>query len=176
MALMLSKCLGTGNRHQPFFGCCPRGVRETGMSHFFGVGMSLFFQLVPRGVRNWKQACPIFSELPRVEFRVEFPSILGDNRIASLALRTRANPCRRLHWRPPGALGIRACRAVHSEQLSTDILWLAPQALLVPGHQIHPDMQLCKRKACVAVLCLKSTLMRRLDSHSTTRIAHASIT
>ena len=57
---------GTGNRHQPFFGCCPRGVR------------------------NWKQACPIFSELPawsseletgmshffgvaRVEFRVEFP-------------------------------------------------------------------------------------------------------
>ena len=28
----------TGNRHQPFFGCCPRGVR------------------------NWKQACPIFSE------------------------------------------------------------------------------------------------------------------
>ena len=63
---MLSKCLGTGNRHQPFFGCCPRGVR------------------------NWKQACPIFSELPawsseletgmshffgvaRVEFRVEFP-------------------------------------------------------------------------------------------------------
>ena len=26
MALMLSKCLGTGNRHQPFFGCCPRGV------------------------------------------------------------------------------------------------------------------------------------------------------
>ena len=39
----------TGNRHQPFFGCCPRGVR------------------------NWKQACPIFfSELPRVEFRVEF--------------------------------------------------------------------------------------------------------
>ena len=31
-------CLGTGNRHQPFFGCCPRGVR------------------------NWKQACPIFSD------------------------------------------------------------------------------------------------------------------
>ena len=38
----------TGNRHQPFFGGCPRGVR------------------------NWKQACPFFSELPRVEFRVEF--------------------------------------------------------------------------------------------------------
>ena len=55
MALMLSKCLGTGNRHQPFFGCCPRGVR------------------------NWKQACPIFSELPA--FRVEFPQSWGDNRI-----------------------------------------------------------------------------------------------
>ena len=32
----------------------------------------------------------------------------------------------------PCALGIRACRAVHSRQLSTDSLWLAPQALLVP--------------------------------------------
>ena len=31
---------GTGNRHVPFFRSCPRGVR------------------------NWKQACPIFSELP----------------------------------------------------------------------------------------------------------------
>ena len=43
----------TGNRDQAFFGGCPRGVR------------------------SWKQACPFFSELPRVEFRVEFPSILG---------------------------------------------------------------------------------------------------
>ena len=34
----------------------------------------------------------------------------------SLALHTRASPCRRLHWRPPGALGIRACRAAHSQQ------------------------------------------------------------
>ena len=24
--VVFSKCLGTGNRHQPFFGCCPRGV------------------------------------------------------------------------------------------------------------------------------------------------------
>ena len=30
----------TGNRHQPFFGCCPRGVR------------------------NWKQACPFFPSCP----------------------------------------------------------------------------------------------------------------
>ena len=59
----------TGNRHQPFFGGCPRGVRnwkqacpffpscpawssawsselETGMSHFFGVAP----RGVPRGV------------------------------------------------------------------------------------------------------------------------------
>ena len=73
VALVLLKCLGletgtnhflvaarvefgTGNRHVPFFRVAPRGV--------------------PRGVRNWKQACPVFSELPRVEFRVEF-SILG---------------------------------------------------------------------------------------------------
>ena len=58
----------TGNRHQPFFGGCPRGVR------------------------NWKQAYPFFSELPRVEFCVEFgvapwssawssPQSWGDNRI-----------------------------------------------------------------------------------------------
>ena len=54
---MLSKCLGTGNRHQPFFGCCPRGVR------------------------NWKQACPIFSELPAWSSAWSSPQSWGDNRI-----------------------------------------------------------------------------------------------
>ena len=40
------------------------------------------------------------------------------------------------------ALGIRAGRAAHSEQLSTDILWLAPQALLVPGASDSPSLSL----------------------------------
>ena len=30
---------------------------------------------------------------------------------------------------------------------------LSLKQCLYPVHQIHPDMQLCKRKACVAVLC-----------------------
>ena len=45
----------TGNRHQPFFGCCPRGVR------------------------NWKQACPIFSELPAWSSAWSSPQSWGDN-------------------------------------------------------------------------------------------------
>ena len=39
---------GTGNRRVPFFGPCPRRVR------------------------NWKQACPFFFRVARVEFRVKF--------------------------------------------------------------------------------------------------------
>ena len=47
--------------------------------------MSLFFRVaprgVPRGVRNWKQACPIFSELPAWSSAWSSPQSWGDNRI-----------------------------------------------------------------------------------------------
>ena len=47
--------------------------------------MSLFFRVaprgVPRGVRNWKQACPIFSELPAWSSAWSSPQSSGDNRI-----------------------------------------------------------------------------------------------
>ena len=48
---------GTGNRHVPFFRSCPRGVR------------------------NWKQACRIFSELPAWSSAWSSPQSWGDNRI-----------------------------------------------------------------------------------------------
>ena len=53
-------------------------------------------------------------------------------------------PALALNWHPPCALGTRACCA-DGNSVQT--------ACSYPVHQIHPDMQLCKRKACMAVLC-----------------------
>ena len=71
---MLSKCLGIGNRHQPFL-VAARVEFGTGNRHV------PFFRSCPRGVRNWKQACPIFSELPAWSSAWSSPRSWGDNRI-----------------------------------------------------------------------------------------------
>ena len=47
---------------------------------------------------------------------------------------------------------VHAVQCTHNNSVQTSC-GLHLKQCSYPVHQIHPDMQLCKRKACMAVLC-----------------------
>ena len=113
MALVLSKCLGTGNRHQPFFGC----QLETGMSHFFGVaprGVPCGVPLNP-GVTKKKRAAVLpredwnFCDIGATnvkETRLGEPVLIGRARTHWASHQTRlGEPVLRGRWASPYSLG-----------------------------------------------------------------------